>query len=73
MCILPQLHQIVEMRLSYPHNMAHLVSFCILRQDCVVSISQPDAPIGSQFEDDNSPLLSVVNVRRIVIFRAHGK
>jgi hypothetical protein len=71
MGFLPQLHQIVEVRICYVKHVPYMISLCIARPDGVPPFSNAHMSIFAQFEDDNNPLVPAMNVRRIVIFRVH--
>jgi hypothetical protein len=71
MCFLPQFHQIVEVRVGHIEHVSYMISLCITGLDSVPPFSKAHTSIFAQFEDDNNPLVSAMNVRRIVILRVH--
>lgn len=59
------------MRSGHIEHVPHMIPLCISRLDGVPTFGDAHTSIFAQFEDDNKPLVSAMNVRRIVIFRVH--
>jgi len=73
MSLLPQFHQIAEVRIRHIQYVTHLIPFRIPGPDDVIPVSQSHAPILAQFKNGNYPLISAMNMRRIMILWIHAE